>query len=79
MQAIKTAAEIRLGKEPVSVSSNPRYWHRQALAAAKRAWDGLKKVKTGEKVDYNNAVMAKREQALYDAMTAQIRILQKKT
>ena len=71
MQAIKTAAEIRLGEEPITVSTNPRYWHRQAIAAAKRAWDGLKKVKTGEKVDYNNAVMAKQEQALYDAMTAQ--------
>lgn len=71
MKAIKQMAAERLGRESVSVATNARYWHRQALSAAKRAWDGLRKVNKGEQIDYDNAVAAKEEQAVYDAMTAQ--------
>jgi len=77
-KVIREQAEYKLNGEAVSVATNPRYWHRQALSSAKRAWDGLKTIRKGQQVDYEDAVRAKRQQAVYEAMEAQAYENQKK-
>lgn len=71
-RVLQAAAVFRLAEESVSVATNARYWHREALREAKRAWDNITGAqRTGKEVNYNEAVNAKQQQAIYDAMTAQ--------
>jgi len=71
-RVLQSAAVFRLAEESVSVATNVRYWHRQALAEAKKAWDNIARAqRRGEETDYNASVQAKQQQAVFDAMTAQ--------
>lgn len=71
-RVLQSAAVFRLAEESVSVATNARYWHRQALKEAKRAWDNITGAqRTGREASYNTAVEAKQQQAVLDAMTAQ--------
>ena len=72
MRVLQSVATFRLAEESVSVATNARYWHREALREAKRAWDNITGAqRTGREANYNAAVNAKQQQAVYDAMTAQ--------
>lgn len=71
-RVLQAAAVFRLAEESVSVATNARYWHRQALREAKRAWDNISGAqRTGREANFNAAVDAKQQQAVLDAMTAQ--------
>lgn len=71
-RVLQSAAVFRLAEESVSVATNARYWHRQALKEAKRAWDNISGAqRTGREANFNAAVDAKQQQAVLDAMTAQ--------
>lgn len=72
--AIKNRAQREMDKQPISVATNPRHWRRLGLQEGRTAWKELGKAQgKGEKngtLAYSNAVGAKVQQALFDAMTS---------
>lgn len=72
--AIKARAQQEMDQQPISVATNPRHWRRLGLQEGRTAWKELGKAQgKGEKngtLAYSNAVGAKVQQALFDAMTS---------
>ncbi|MBR2182899.1 MAG: hypothetical protein IJ858_05700, partial [Acidaminococcaceae bacterium] len=72
--AIKARAQEQMDKQPISAATNPRHWRRRGLQEGRTAWKELGKSqgkggKNGS-LAYSNAVSAKVQQAMFDAMTS---------
>ena len=69
--AIKKYVERHLANQPISVTTNPNFWHRKELQEGRKAWEELGRGQYGgEKANYEAARQAKVNQAMFAAMTA---------
>lgn len=69
--AIKKYVEQHLANQPISVTTNPNFWHRKELQEGRKAWEELGRGQYGsEKANYEAARQAKVNQAMFAAMTA---------
>ena len=69
--AVKKYVEQHLANQPISVTTNPNFWHRKELQEGRKAWEELGRGQYGsEKANYEAARQAKVNQAMFAAMTA---------
>lgn len=72
LKAMRLMARSLMANQQLSAATNPRHWHRQALAEGKKAWQEISRAqRKGEQLNARQAVWAKETQAFYDAMTAE--------